>query len=90
MLTSAFDARLENRLLVCFDAAGERLLSFDPLDVIAYAIEAPGKEPEWIMGGPPLAQSAENLANAEAAARKKRSQWRLPGLMRPAPNRQAM
>jgi hypothetical protein len=51
----AQDARVENGRLVCLDAAGQRLLTFDPMDVTAYAVEQPGWDTEWVLGGPGLA-----------------------------------
>ena len=59
LIPLAHDARLQNGKLVCLDAVGQRLVTFDPLDVTAYAIETPGLEPQWVMGGPGLAMTVE-------------------------------
>jgi hypothetical protein len=76
LISAAQDVRIENRSLVCVDAGGQRLLSFDPLDVMAYAVEAPGVECEWVMGG-------LGLLASRAERPKTGLPRRLTGLLRP-------
>jgi hypothetical protein len=78
MLSEAQDARIIDGLLVCLDAGSDRILSFDPLDVLAYAVDDGRDEPVWIMANPELAQPES--APPEA---KKRLPWRLPSVLRP-------
>ena len=75
LIDQAQDACLLDGRLVCLDGAGARLLSFDPADVTAYAVELPGREAEWVMGGPGLAVTG-------VAGRRSKPVSRLPGLLR--------
>ncbi len=70
MLPEAEAACVLDGHLVCFDAEGNRLLSFDPMDIVAYAVDAGRGEPQWIMGGPGLLQPAATMET------KKRPPWR--------------
>jgi len=75
LLPFAHDARMQAGQLVCVDAAGERLLAFDPIDVMAYAVESHERVPQWIMGGPALGQTIQEAPVSKPI-------WRLAGLLR--------
>jgi hypothetical protein len=76
LIPLAHDARLQDGKLVCFDAEGRRLLTFDPVDVTAYAIERPGWDTLWLMGGPGLALTASEPPRSSGP------QWRFPARLR--------
>lgn len=66
---------MQDGRLVCLDAAGHRLLSFDPLDVKAYAVEVEGTDAVWIMGGIDLVMSEHEPVPGPAS-------WRIPERLR--------
>ena len=76
LISLAHNVRLQDGQLVCLDATGRRLLSFDALDVAAFAVEAPGVEPEWVMGGPGLLSAAREPPPGNGTI------WRLPARLR--------
>jgi len=76
LIPLAHDAHLENGRLVCVDAAGQRLLTFDPIDITAYAVERPGWDTEWVLGGPGLAMHAQEPPRSNSLL------WRLPARLR--------
>ena len=76
ILPLAHDVSMRNGRLVCVDTAGERVLSFDPLDVTAYAVEKETEDTVWVMGG-------LNLLQAEhQGSESSRPLWRLPARLR--------
>jgi hypothetical protein len=78
MISSAEDARVLDGHLVCLNSDGQRLLSFDPCDVVAFAVEIPGQRSEWIMGGQTLADAGKNPERREWLP------WRRAGTLLPS------